>query len=617
MQSKRKRCHAIFAVAAFLAVHTPFVENARADDAQILKELDQGWMSQRKAWYGATQGSRLIPLVWLQSLEQPGSTSLFLEPPNIESFGYLRGGDSPLGPLPIGFAKDTGPDGFLVRTQLRWKAGQGEREPWVGFNCSACHTTQLQYGDSAAQVVRIDGGPSMTNFQNFIKSLNLALVQTRDDPGKWARFVDRVLPGADNIPENEAKLRSAFVLLTDWQMVEARVNETPLVYGPGRIDAFGHIYNKVALLLGGAAIKGNPSSAPVSIPFIWRAPQLDKVQYNGIATKIMVANGSLDIGAVGRNTGEVIGVFGDVIAHPNPGVTNGFKSSLKVNNLIGLEDILAELRTPAWPASAFGAIDQSKLPHGKELYVQHCGSCHELVSRTDLGKQIKTKMNLLNGKPAPGTDPWMACNAFDYSASSGPLTNFQSSILTGGDKISATHELGDLLRITVASTLLDQKANLVKSIAGRLIGIKRPPELELAPPLGAPPPPTRTVAKQAQLDRCMASNHQNMGYTSRPLNGVWATAPFLHNGSVPTMYDLLLPPAARPKSFYLGTRRYDPKKLGFLTEKNEQNGNTFEFNTRAADGYIIDGNSNEGHDYSNDQLSDEDRYAIIEYLKTL
>ena len=55
-------------------------------------------------------------------------------------------------------------------------------------------------------------------------------------------------------------------------------------------------------------------------------------------------------------------------------------------------------------------------------------------------------------------------------------------------------------------------------------------------------------------------------YKARPLNGIWATAPFLHNGSVPTMYDLLLPVAERPKTFYLGSREYDPEKMGYRTD---------------------------------------------------
>jgi hypothetical protein len=65
-----------------------FSSPVRSQEAALLKELDQGWSdAQRIAWYSATQGSRLIPLAWLQSLEQPGNSgALFLEPQYIRSF---------------------------------------------------------------------------------------------------------------------------------------------------------------------------------------------------------------------------------------------------------------------------------------------------------------------------------------------------------------------------------------------------------------------------------------------------------------------------------------------------------------------------------------------------
>ena len=51
-------------------------------------------------------------------------------------------------------------------------------------------------------------------------------------------------------------------------------------------------------------------------------------------------------------------------------------------------------------------------------------------------------------------------------------------------------------------------------------------------------------------------------YKPRPLAGMWATAPFLHNGSVPTVYDLLSPVKDRPPTFRVGSREYDTEKLG-------------------------------------------------------
>ncbi len=107
-----------------------------------------------------------------------------------------------------------------------------------------------------------------------------------------------------------------------------------------------------------------------------------------------------------------------------------------------------------------------------------------------------------------------------------------------------------------------------------------------------------------------------LAYKVRPLNGIWATPPYLHNGSVPTVYDLLSPASERPTKFYLGNREYDPVKLGYRTEELA---NGFAFDTS------LPGNSNRGHEFSDDKrdgvigpkLSPDERKALIEYIKTL
>jgi hypothetical protein len=99
-----------------------------------------------------------------------------------------------------------------------------------------------------------------------------------------------------------------------------------------------------------------------------------------------------------------------------------------------------------------------------------------------------------------------------------------------------------------------------------------------------------------------------MVYKGRPLQGVWATAPFLHNGSVPNLWEMLLPAAERSKTFYLGTREFDPDKVGYNTAESADN--SFEFDTG------LPGNSNSGHDYGNARLTPDDRKALVEYMKT-
>jgi hypothetical protein len=104
--------------------------------------------------------------------------------------------------------------------------------------------------------------------------------------------------------------------------------------------------------------------------------------------------------------------------------------------------------------------------------------------------------------------------------------------------------------------------------------------------------------------------HKTGGYANQPLDGIWARAPYLHNGAVPTLRDLLDPPDARPKAFYRGDDVFDPTKVGFVHDIAEEAGHRFfRFDTSQP------GNGNGGHVYGV-TLRDADKNAIVEYLKT-
>ena len=100
------------------------------------------------------------------------------------------------------------------------------------------------------------------------------------------------------------------------------------------------------------------------------------------------------------------------------------------------------------------------------------------------------------------------------------------------------------------------------------------------------------------------------GYTAVPLDGIWLTGPYLHNGSVPSLADLLEPVDARPKMFWRGNDLFDAERVGFVSagEEAERVGTPLDV-TKA-------GNSNAGHTYGTTLSADEKR-ALLEYLKTL
>ncbi|MPZ76309.1 MAG: cytochrome c [Deltaproteobacteria bacterium] len=106
---------------------------------------------------------------------------------------------------------------------------------------------------------------------------------------------------------------------------------------------------------------------------------------------------------------------------------------------------------------------------------------------------------------------------------------------------------------------------------------------------------------------------KTFGYANSPLDGAWLRAPYLHNGSVPTLRDLLEPSDKRPKTFYRGYDVYDQKEVGFVSDVSEENGREyFRYNTEEP------GNSNQGHEGKRygTELSAAEKDALVEYLKT-
>jgi hypothetical protein len=584
--------------------------------------VDQGWSpADKTAWYTLTQGSRLLPLSWLRALEQPDSDKPFLAPEYMASFHYIPGPGA--SDLPIGFAIDDQDDSQLSTTKLRWKEGQLSNEPWAGMNCSACHLNEITYNGKR---MRVEGAPTLADFQSFREALNKALDQTWLDDQKFTRFAKQVL-GGDN--QDSDKLRGELAKLVDAEAKLALANATPLRYGFGRLDAIGNIFNKVATIVKAPAQTFHASDAPVSYPFLWNIPQLNKVQWNASAPNGPVVGG-VALGALGRNSGEVIGVFGDVQIEPwaLALLRPGYMSSINMANLEQLEELVGRLKPPAWP-SVFPAIDEAKRLAGQRLFTEHCVKCHSHLDRDDLTTHVDVSTTLLKAPEPIGTDPWMACNAYANSARTGSMIlTPRGFFIVPGEKpiiLGSTAPEFDMLATAVVGSIVgyaDRYKNLVnKVVAKELFDRKSSPpkvfdkEINLNNLVPGFARATVVPDKIAQLKQCFTDNSPILGYKFRPLTGIWATAPYLHNGSVPTLYDLLLPPSDRPKSFYVGTREFDPVKVGFKTEQSADN--SFLFRVFDDQGKPIEGNRNSGHDYNNAGLSAADREALVEYMKGL
>jgi hypothetical protein len=301
---------------------------------------------------------------------------------------------------------------------------------------------------------------------------------------------------------------------------------------------------------------------------------------------------------------------------------------------------LTTLRPPMWPTAVLGKIDDHKRDLGREIFIQtersngqkvtSCSTCHKSLPRNNLKLPIAAKMIPLKGI---GTDIWMACNSVTRETQTGlfknePYTYLPTIFLPDSGRLYGENAaLAGLLRTAVIGTIWEKRTNVLNDLAAALnapapdgLGAT----LEAPSALAANERPARDAADQDRRNECLNGTDPLLAYKGRPLTGIWATAPYLHNGSVPTLYDLLLPPEQRPKKFLVGTTEFDPVRVGFVTRDAAGNlldaptgDNSFVFNTRNPDGRVIDGNSNAGHDYGNAWLTEDERWALVEYLKGL
>jgi mono/diheme cytochrome c family protein len=627
------------------------------DQFSSVKYLAQGWTPADSMWfYNTTQGSDLLPYDFFMVLEKPGTTELFRSDENLNFYRYLPQKATLSDPdaLPVGFVKDT------------YKG-----KDFLGFTCAACHTAQLNYKGIG---IRIDGGPAGNDMDSFLQDLATAVWAARTDSnGGRERFVKNVMDrGHYASPEEVLKdLQNYAQRLSMYNIINH--SETP--YGYFRLDAFGRIYNRVLehvitqeelkeqlnwtvadLVKAGTLTQADVDSivpqqrqggvlsdsqrdhlalrlsqvltlktqlrlnqrvynrpdAPVSYPFLWDIPQHDYVQWNGI-----VANAGL--GPIGRNTGEAIGVFGTLDWAEEPGTSLSsfisgqgirsthvsFKSSINVHNLRLIESRLRSLQSPQWPEDVFGKLDAARKQRGERLFSTYCESCHTRIKRDDPNRRIVAQMEKLSDI---GTDEQMAHNASSYVGLSGILRNEYVNAGPGNILINEKAPVAALLtKATLSVVATPEDKNFVErgyqwayDLAAGFLTNEIKPSLK-----HGDYSPDTTADPFASLN----------SYKARSLNGIWATAPYLHNGSVPTLYDLLLPkrgpkdPANseyRPDVFEVGSREFDTEKVGL-----KSSGYTgFKFDTSRR------GNSNAGHTYGTG-LDKEQRLDLLEYLKSL
>jgi len=279
-----------------------------------------------------------------------------------------------------------------------------------------------------------------------------------------------------------------------------------------------------------------------------------------------------------RNIGEVFGVFGHVnLTASGEDAGKLFESTVRLKNLHELEQWVADLKAPKWPDD-FGPIDQAKAEQGRVAYERTCSGCHALPpypmtpkEENQFGKQFIV-VNMIPVEQI-GTDPRAIENMLGWKVKTGnlaPLFGGAAEMPAPAVLVAATQ--GAFKRLAAEQGLTEDE---IDAYRGYRLPAQSPPNLK--------------------------------AYKARPLAGIWSTAPYFHNGSAPNLYEVILPPGQRSASFYVGSRSFDPKHVGFVTDQAE--------GTSLLD-TSLPGNRNTGHPFG-EGLSDEERWAVVEFLKTL
>ena len=615
--------------------------------------LDQGWGTElenqyRQLYYYTPQGTNVKGLryEWFANLEQPRNRKRFADPENMRAFGFLVDlTPTKANPynLPVGFAHHYDPE---------------LGEELLDITCATCHTGQFNVTRNGKTVaVRVDGGEARHAFTaldlgHFVPEMILSLVDTWADPFVFNRFAKAVL--GDHVAEGKSRLHKelgeVIVAFAKQGFIDKSKHLYPVEEGFGRTDAIGRIANTVFGDHLPKADNYRVGDAPVSYPPVWDIWKFDWVQYGASVNHPLA-----------RNVGEGLGVgakfsFFDPYGRPVE-ASKRYQSSTMIENLELIEGTLQRLKPPAWPEELMGNIDCEKAAAGQQLYKDRCIACHGPVEGTKNqiewdapGKLVRSArmqrndaefgLTHLTSPPLPhwkmrmlpldviGTDVKAAENfvnrRFDLSGTGMTDEDLRGMLKPLMVEDQARRQKLGFPSLDVEKALAAIDVHKVSTGEGlNFMGVSiraqyRDDARFRAAERGEVYEPTEGADDDiffGAIDLPQAP----LVYKARPLAGIWATAPYLHNGAVPNLYQMLVPVKDRDKKFFVGRKEYDPVKVGFVLQP------------LSGDGFWLDtsipGNSNQGHEFSSaytgkpekgvigPQLSDPERYALIEYLK--
>jgi hypothetical protein len=436
------------------------------------------------------------------------------------------------------------------------------------INCAICHTSKVRKDvkDPGTLVVGMPANLfNLYNFEHFIFQC-----------GKNRRFnALNIVPEIQSLGGNLGLIDRYLVYPLAIEAVEFAIRFLEYVagfsvrqphWGPGRNDTFTN--NKIFLY-------GEPWRE--TMPDWWKTGKVDPEGIGIVDWPSIWLQGPRKKRSDGRPMQLHWDGNNDMVEERNLNAalaTSALPGYIDHESIECIEQWLETFEPPKY----FFPIDQALAKKGEPIYAKYCAECHGRDGRNFEGKYVGFVTHI----DEIGTDRHR-------------LDNYTET-----------------LAVNMATTYAEEKRNL-RPHACPGGTTYQPPNRPVVAETG--PGGVRLAAVEKEEGSYRYKHYRKTyGYANMPLDGVWLRAPYLHNGSVPTLRDLLEPSDKRPKDFYRGNDLYDPKNVGFVsTESKDADGKMyFLYDTR------IPGNGNKGHEgrrYGT-ELPRQQKEALLEYLKT-
>ena len=564
-------------------------------------------------FYHLGEGSEVYPVTWFLALHDSVTKRPFAE--NLQRYGLIADAAGPHNPhgFPIGITAEPARD-------LRFAGAV-----MVGVNCAACHVSELTRNGRTA--VRIDGAPNLFDLSRFYGDLARSTVATFTDIGELWAFLGRLRQGSG--PEESGTAEPTAALSRAYPAFEAmRHAAAPDKALAAELEALhARELARPAEPLGkGVVVEGRAEAAPLppgsvrAEAFRQQAQKVMAAPPDETAAVERLAPREQRDEAIERGLADFVGtmrllkaraefLFHLATAKSLPSTPPGF----------GRVDAFGGARNLLFPAQARPLTAPICYPHlwdiGRTAWYHWDGSTTSLLER-NVGQALGlgavfdrdtfvSTVNVANIEELeriartikPPAWPAAAFGATDPARAARGRELFGARCASCHADPPPGQDLGDrLYALEAIGTDPGRALNFAQPVAGTAFDAAITPVLE------------RVIRGAGGTPRPGDVWRVTRKYAGRPLVAVWATAPYLHNGSVPTIDDLLHPAAERPGSFPICNREYDPVKLGLASGGGDP---SCVFDT------TLPGNGNGGHtgtQYGTD-LSAEQRADLIEFLK--